>query len=175
MRKVYVVALAVVLLGIVPIFAASDAVTRLQAVPRPFPATRTDVGIIVNSVTVGVPDSGVLPCWNTTVPGCLPNSTVLALGIPAPMSVVPVGSSVEITLTADDVSYSGLATFAYAIRATATSTPIQTSNFSGDVYPSLWWAYFLNTAPTTPGRYLLQGTIIQGDSTSVVNTSLIVE
>jgi hypothetical protein len=100
---------------------------------------------------------------------------VLALGIPAPVSVVPAGTPLQITLTADDVSYTGGVTFAYAIKATTTATPIQTGDFSADVSPSLWWAYFSITTPSTPGRYLLQGTIIQGDSKSVANTALIIE
>lgn len=173
MRKLSIIALAAVLLGISPMFAEDR--PSLHSTPRPFvPATATSPGIIVNSVIIGVRDGEgaglVLPCWN-----CVPAASVASLGLPAPLSLVPAGSALRIVLTADDVAYTGPVTFAYAIRATTTSAPIQTGNFAAEVFPSVWWGYFDITVPTTTGRYLLQGSIIQGEATSVANTSLLIQ
>jgi hypothetical protein len=174
MRKLSIIAVAVSILCVAPMLSAAEH-TSLHSSPRPFvPTTATSPGIIVNSITIGEPDGQgqglVLPCWN-----CVSGASVASLGLAGPLSLVPTGSALRVVLTADDVAFSGAVTFTYAIRTSTTAPPIQTGNFSADVYPSLWWGYFDITTPSTPGRYLLQGTIIQGNAVSVANTSLLVE
>jgi hypothetical protein len=170
MRKLYVVALAVVLLGITPIFAASDGAS-LQAVPRPFvPTTGTAPGILINTITIGESDQPPMPCWN-----CVSGATVTNLGIAAPMSVVPGGSSMTVTVTFDNLSYTGTAKFAYAIRSSLTATPIQAAALSADVYPGLWWGRFIITVPSMPDGYLLQGSVTYGSAVTSINVPLIIQ
>ena len=84
MRKVYVVALVVALLGITPLF-AGDA--SLQSIPRPFvPITETTPALLLTTVTIGASDQPPLPCWN-----CVSGASVVSLGIAEPLSVVTGG------------------------------------------------------------------------------------
>jgi hypothetical protein len=171
MRKLYVVALAVVLLGISPIFASDGA--SLQAVPRPFvPNTATLPGILITTVSIGASDQPPMPCWN-----CVTGATVTNLGIAEPLSVVPAGSSMTVTLTWDDLSYSGAAQFAYAIRSTLTATPISAAALSADIFPSGWWGRFIVTVPSMPGAYLLQGSVTYagGTGTTSISVPLIIQ
>jgi|SRR5580692_2205153 hypothetical protein len=170
MRKLYVVALAVVLLGITPIFAASDGAS-LQAVPRPFvPATGTLPGVLMTTITIGESDQPPLPGWNL-----VNTADVTNLSIAGPMSLVQGGSSLTVTLTWDDLAYTGPAQFAYAIRSTLTAAPIQAAALSADIYPGLWWGRFIINVPSMPNGYLLQGSVTYGSAVTSINTPLIIQ
>ena len=170
MRKLYIIALAVVLLGIAPLFAASDD-AAVSAVPRPFVATAaTTPGIIANSITIGKQDTGALPCF-----ACVNGATIANLGLAVPLSSVPEGASLTVVVTADDVDYSGPCTFSYAIRVTTTSKPILTGSLPpADCYPAIWYAYFPITVPPASGSYILEGAVL-GAKTSQINASLTIE
>ena len=168
MRKVYVVALAVVLLGIVPMF-AGDA--NLQAVPRPFVSNpETMPALLMTTVTIGASDQPPLPCWD-----CVTGASVVSLGIAEPLSVVTAGSSMTVTLTWDDLSYTGTAQFAYAIRPSLTAPPIQAAALSADIYPSGWWGRFIITVPSAPGAYFLQGSVTWGGVSAAISAPLIIQ
>src|SRR5579862_3249522 len=102
MRKLSIIAVAVSILCVAPMLSAAER-TSLHAYPRPFvPTASTTPGIIVNTVTIGVADPGVLPCWN-----CVAGASTVALGLAGPLSLVPTNTALEIVLTADDVAYTG--------------------------------------------------------------------
>jgi hypothetical protein len=170
MRKLYVVTLAVVLLGIAPIYAASGDAS-FQAIPRPFvPTTATLPGVLMTTLSIGESDQPPLPCWN-----CVNGASVVSLGIAAPMAAVTAGSAMTVTLTWDDLSYAGPAQFAYAIRSTLSTAPIQAAALSADIYPSGWWGRFIITVPSMPGAYLLQGSVTYGSWVTSINTPLIIQ
>jgi len=168
MQKVYVVALAVALLGIAPIFAAD---ASLQSIPRPFvPITETTPALLLTTTTIGASDQPPLPCWN-----CVTGASVVSLGIAEPLSVVTGGDSMTVTLTWDDLSYSGKAQFAYAIRSTLTAPPIQAAALSADIYPSGWWGRFIITVPSVPGAYFLQGSVTWDGVSANISAPLIIQ
>jgi hypothetical protein len=170
MRKRYFIALTVVLLGIAPMFAASSDAS-FQAVPRPFvPISETTPALLMTTVTIGDSDQPPLPCWN-----CVSGASVISLGIAEPVSVVTGGSAMTVTLTWDDLAYTGRAQFAYAIRSTLTAPPIQAAARSADIYPSAWWGRFIITVPSVPGAYLLEGSVTWAGVSAAISAPLVIQ
>jgi len=169
MRKFSIAALALVLLAVAPTFAASGDAT-LQAVPRPFVPTTASLGILMTTVSIGQSDQPPLPCWD-----CVLGASIYDLGIAEPLAVVPQGSSMTVTMTWDNLSYTGVGLFAYAIRSSLTAAPIQAAVQSADIFPSGWWGRFIITVPSTPGAYLLQGSVTYGSAVTSITAPLIIE
>lgn len=168
MRKVYVVALAVALLGISPLF-ADDASS--QAVPRPFVSiSETTPALLMTTVTIGNSDQPPLPCWD-----CVSGASVHSLGIAQPLAVVTGGNSMTVTLTWDDLSYIGRAQFAYAIRTSPTAPPIQAAALPAFISPGGWWGRFIITVPSVPGAYMLQGSVTWDGFSANITSPLVIQ
>ena len=177
MRNVCMIVVAVVLLAITPLLAVDS-----SAVSVPRPAVRAQAGLpdfIANSITVGPTDpnsgNGGVPCFN-----CVPGSAITNLGIAAPESVIQAGTAVTFVVSGDDPAYSGDCSFAYALSTSLSGPPVQQGSVPTSCYPAIWIGFFPVTAPATPGRYFLKGSIYTGSGgtishQSVVTASLIVQ
>lgn len=168
MRKMIIVAVAVVLLGIVPLLAADSPTVLAINSPDTVPET-LNLGFFTNIVTIGHQEPGVLPCFN-----CVNGAGQTNLGLAVPLTVVHQGTAQNITVTGQNVSYDGPCTFSYSIRATIDSPPIQSGSVSGSCYPAIWLAYFPMTVPNAPGRYILQGEIDTRGAKSVVMAGMLI-
>lgn len=168
MRKVCLAAVAVVLLGICPLLASEGATLTAVLVPGGVSPETLNLGFFASIVTLGHQDPA-LPCFN-----CVNGATQISLGLAAPISVIHQGTAVNVSVTGQDVAYSGTCTFTYNIRVSSTSTPIQTGSVSGSCYPSVWLATFPTTIPNAPGRYLLQGEISTNGSKTQVQAPLVI-
>jgi hypothetical protein len=168
MRNVTILAVALLFLGIVPVLAADSPTVISIPNPDTVPAT-LDLGFFANIVTVGHQDPNVLPCFN-----CVSGASQVNLGIAVPLSVVHQGTAQNITVTGQNVSYSGPCTFSFAIRASVTSAPILTGSTAGSCYPAVWAAWFPVTIPNAPGRYLLQGEIQTRGAKTVIMAGLLI-
>ena len=161
MRKVVTIAVAVLLLGLVPLLAANDA--KIIGVPHSTPPgtniepATVNVGFLATSVLIGQTDpEGVVPCFN-----CVFGPDIQTLLIALPLGAVRSGSSVTVMVLGDDLFYGGNASFTYSIKANPTVAPISTGSVSGTVSPGIWFAEFPISAPA-PGWYVLEGDIATG-------------
>jgi hypothetical protein len=178
MKKVYMIAIALVVLGVAPLLAAGPTVV---AIPRAVPATGGDTtGALATMIMVGLTDpdfndfaSGGVPCFN-----CAPTGLTGDVGLAIPLTWVTAGSSVSYVLAVDVYSYTGGGNFIYSIREgerTQEGKEIARGNVAASIYPANWLAYFPTTAPLKPGRYTLLGEFDANGATSAVSGPLVVQ
>jgi len=178
MRNVYMIAIALILLGMTPLLAENPS---LAAIPRQVPAVGGETqGALATAITAALPDPNFtgfggngVPCFN-----CVPTSAVTNVGLSVPLTWVTRGSSITFVLAVDVYSFSGVGNFIYSIREGERSQngkEVARGNVAAGVYPANWLAYFPGTAPGNPGRYTLLGEFDAGGAVSVVTTPLIVQ
>jgi hypothetical protein len=174
MRTICTITIAVVLLSLSPLLAASNA--SLVGVPRPnapaaTPGTVSE-GFLATAVLAGGTDpEGVVPCFN-----CVSGPDIQTLLIALPLGAVYSAQPITVVITGDDLFYGGNASFTYSIKANATVAPVLTGSVSGTVSPGIWFAQFPIDAPA-PGMYLLVGDIATGQNLqqhTTVSTHIIV-
>lgn len=178
MRKGYMIAIALILLGVAPLLAASK--PTVISIPRVVPAIGGEsAGAIATQISVAQVDpnfSGFVngvPCFN-----CVPTSGIVNLGVGLPLTWVTHSSSMAFVLIVDVYSYSGVANFIYSIREgerSQTGKVVARGNVLASVYPASWAAYFPGTIPATPGRYTLVGEFDAGGAVSAVTAPLIIQ
>ena len=160
MRTICTITVAVLLLGLSPLLAASNA--SLVGVPRTAPAAIPDtvsLGFLATAVLAGGTDpQGVVPCFN-----CVSGPDIQTLLIALPLAAVYSNQPITIMVTGDDLFYGGNAAFTYSIKANPTVAPVMTGTVSGTVSPGIWFAEFPINAPA-PGMYILQGDIATGQN-----------
>lgn len=181
MRNIYVVAIALVLLGLTPLVAADH--PTVVSVPRSIPATGgsnggaqatmvvlTDIDPNFNSFLPG----GV-PCFNCVTSGL---SSTVGLGIPFTWATA--GSSMAIELMVDVATFSGTGQFAYSIRQGSRDMKgpvVSHGSINASVYPANWMAYFPSIVMPPAGTYTMDGMFVAGTSSAatVVSAPLITQ
>ena len=126
--------------------------------------------LLMTTVTIGDSDYPPLPCWY-----CVSGASVTSLGIAEPLSVVTSGSGVTVSMTWDDLSYSGNAQCAFAIRSSLTAPPILAAALAGDIFPAGWFAWWKTTVPSVPGTYLLEGSVTWAGKSAAITSTLVIQ
>jgi len=154
MRSICVSAVAIVVLSLGPLLAADSA--SLKSFPHPAAVSKSEtLGFFATMVTAGFQDYAVpLPCFN-----CVAGASVVTVGLAAPLGAVDSGTALTISLSGDNLSYDGQASFQYNLVSGGTT--VMTGSVAAPVTPGIWLAQFPINAPA-PGRYLLQGIIWTG-------------